>query len=200
MIGQNLAAVNNTGNALLFASEELRGDREVVLAALNNRGDYLRIVSVEMRADKEVVLAAVTNDGDAFQYASKELQMDKDVIRISLRRPDMEGQYNNINMPPAVGDYVTIKTINTSEPQSNPVVHTVVQVVPPNHVIINKTHNPPSPIKYFNFIPKGQVFNDNGLGLRLRDRTFTIRGGKRKKHTKRFKKKYSMRKGHRVRR
>jgi hypothetical protein len=190
-----LAAVNNHGRALQYVADELRGDKEVVLAALKKHGRALQYVADELRGDKEVVLAAVNNNGGAFQYASKDLQGDKDLIIRSLRRPHTEAPYNNINMPPSVGDYVML---NFRDRDPNPVVHTVTEIVPPDKVRLNGRGA--CPIRSLDFIPKQLVFNHPEFGLRLMDRTFTIRGGKRKKHTKRFKKKYSVRKGYRTRR
>ena len=49
---------------------ELRGDRDVVLAAVQQDGDALEYASAELQADREVVLAAVQQDGYALEYAS----------------------------------------------------------------------------------------------------------------------------------
>ena len=66
-----LAAVQQAGFALKYASDELRGDREVVLAAVQQDGFALKYASDELRGDREVVLAALT-DGERWfcQYAS----------------------------------------------------------------------------------------------------------------------------------
>ncbi len=127
------------------------------------------------------MLAAVENKDFAIKFASDELQRDKDVIRISMKRP-YESGYKNINMKPHVGDYVTI---DFKSKDTNPVIHRVTEIVSPEKVRLNNTN--PIFIKSLNFIPEKCVFNDRELGLRLVDRTFTIRGGKRKR-TKRFKK------------
>ena len=160
---------------------ELRADKEVVLAAVKNSGAQLKFASTELRADKEVVLAAVENKDFAIQFASDELQKDKDVIRISMKR-DYEAGYKNINIKPHVGDYVTF-AFKLDDP--NPVIHRVTEIVSPEKVRLNNTNS--TLIRSLNFIPKNRVFHDRDLGLRLVDRTFTIRGG-RKKRTKRFKK------------
>ena len=176
-----LAAVKNSGAQLKYASPELRADKEVVLAAVNNTGYALQFASPELRADKEVVLAAVENKDFAIQFASDELKRDKDVIRISMKRPYAEG-YNNINMEPRVGDYVTLAF---KSPDPNPLIHRVTEIVPPESVRLNNTNT--IYIRSLNFVPEKLVFKDRDFGLRLVDRTFTIRGG-RKKRTKRFKK------------
>ena len=58
-----LAAVQQSGEALQFASEELKADREVVLAAVQQDGLALEHASEELRANREVVLAAVKQKG-----------------------------------------------------------------------------------------------------------------------------------------
>jgi hypothetical protein len=53
-----MAAVAQYGLALFFASDELRGDREVVMAAVAQNGRALEHASDEFRGDREVVMAA----------------------------------------------------------------------------------------------------------------------------------------------
>lgn len=55
-----LAKVTQEGNALQYASNELKDDRDVVLAAVKNDGLALEHASDVLKADKEVVLAAGT--------------------------------------------------------------------------------------------------------------------------------------------
>jgi len=74
--------------ALRFASEELKGDREIVLGAVQNYGGALRFASRELKADREIVLTAVQNDGCAIMFASKELKGDPFVK--ALARRDVE--------------------------------------------------------------------------------------------------------------
>ena len=75
-----LAAVTKNGKALQYASEELSADREVVLAAVTKCSDVLQyafeVLLEELRDDK-VVLTAVKRDRQVLQYASEELKNDK---------------------------------------------------------------------------------------------------------------------------
>jgi hypothetical protein len=71
-----LAAVQNDGSALRWASDDLAEDREVVLAAVQNDGGALRWASDDLKEDREVVLAAVKNNGGALKCASDELRAD----------------------------------------------------------------------------------------------------------------------------
>ena len=58
-----LAAVKKNGFALRYASQQLRGDREVVLAAVKQDGDALCHASAELAGDREMELAAVKQNG-----------------------------------------------------------------------------------------------------------------------------------------
>ena len=61
-------------------------DKEVVIAAVKSSelpdGDALDYASDELKADKEVVMAAVKSDGDTPQYASDELQEDPEILAL----------------------------------------------------------------------------------------------------------------------
>ena len=69
-----LEAVRESGYALQFASEELRNDKEVVLESVKQIGDALHYASKELQDDEEIVLEAVKNDGFALNYASERLK------------------------------------------------------------------------------------------------------------------------------
>ena len=81
-----LAAVEEDGWALKYASAELRADREVVLTAVKRNGWALDYASVELQADRDVVLAAVKQDGRALEYASVELQADREVVLAAVQQ------------------------------------------------------------------------------------------------------------------
>ena len=82
-----LAAVEQNGYALLYASEELRADREFVLAAVRKDGHALLYASAELHADadREIVLAAVRQNGLALRYASRKLRNDEEVVSEAAR-------------------------------------------------------------------------------------------------------------------
>ena len=75
-----LFCVVKDGWALEFASEELQGDREVVLAAVRQNGLALQHASAELKMDRELVLAAVKRYGCALEYASEALRGDPGII------------------------------------------------------------------------------------------------------------------------
>lgn len=62
------------GNALRYASDELRNDKDIVSLAVSNRGYALKWASEAMRADEDVVIAATTTDPSAIRFASQEIQ------------------------------------------------------------------------------------------------------------------------------
>ena len=53
-----LRAVEDDGMALEYASEELKGDREVVMAAVKQTGWALQYASKELKGDKEFMKSA----------------------------------------------------------------------------------------------------------------------------------------------
>ena len=81
-----LKAVKQNGGALKYASEELRVDREIVLEAVKQDGYALIYVSKELRADREIVLEAVKQYGGALQFVSEELRADKEVVLEAVKQ------------------------------------------------------------------------------------------------------------------
>jgi len=103
-----LEAVKNNGDALEYASEELKNDKEILLEASktgnhvfdhaskdfsNDREIVLRAVqtdyslsfaSEELRDDREIVLEAVTEYGTNLEYASERLKKDKEIVLIAV--------------------------------------------------------------------------------------------------------------------
>ena len=51
-----LTAVSEHGHALQYATEELKGDREIVLAAVSKHGYALQCATEELKGDREIVL------------------------------------------------------------------------------------------------------------------------------------------------
>ena len=49
-------AVKSNGNALEFASNELKNNREIVLMAVKSNGHAIKFVSNELKGDREIVL------------------------------------------------------------------------------------------------------------------------------------------------
>jgi len=81
-----LAAVQQWGGALGYASESLKADKDVVLAAVQQWGRALEFAPESLKANHEVVLAAVQLDGRALEYAAEELKDNKDVVLAAVQR------------------------------------------------------------------------------------------------------------------
>lgn len=101
------AAVRSLGRDLVYASQELRGDKGLALLAIASSDVYENVgqtddgmfmhLSDELRADREVVAAALQRDatsehaacggrGTALQRASETLRNDKDFVLEAVRR------------------------------------------------------------------------------------------------------------------
>ena len=72
--------MSQNGNALRFASEELRNDRDVVKAAVSNKDQSLLYASEDLKSDKEIVMIAMNKNVSSLYYASEKLQNDKDLL------------------------------------------------------------------------------------------------------------------------
>ena len=85
-----LVAVTKNGLALEYASKELKNDREIVLAAVKQDcwgpPFALQYASDELKNDREIVLAAVNQNGLALKYASNELKNDREIVLVSVTK------------------------------------------------------------------------------------------------------------------
>ena len=66
------------------ATEEMQGDREVVMSAVAQSGLALEYATEEMRGDREVVMSAVAEDAYALQYATEEMKGDREVVMAAV--------------------------------------------------------------------------------------------------------------------
>jgi hypothetical protein len=84
-----VAAVRHLGNNLIYASEELRDDKEIALLASSSPGfgGVFQHLSPELRADRVLLLAALRQPrpGDALSHAADELRNDKSIILDAVR-------------------------------------------------------------------------------------------------------------------
>ena len=87
-----MAAVNNDGEALRYASPAIQGNREIVLKAVKKNGNALHWASADLQREREVVLVAATNDVNALRWTSPDLlKTDADVRNIAEGKlPDDE--------------------------------------------------------------------------------------------------------------
>ena len=80
-----MAAVQQNGKALMFASRRLTSDGEVVRAAVAQNGKAFYFASAELRCDKDFVLETVRTNGLALKWASWWLRRDRDVVLEAVR-------------------------------------------------------------------------------------------------------------------
>ena len=74
------ALASQDGWALVYASEGLRGDREIVMQAIAQSGRALQFASEELRGDPEIVMQAIAQRWEALQFASEELRGDRKIV------------------------------------------------------------------------------------------------------------------------
>lgn len=75
--------------ALRYASDELKNDRDIVLAGVEQSGMTLKYASKEHQNHKEIVLAAVKQNGMALQFANYDLKSNKDIVAAAYNQnPD----------------------------------------------------------------------------------------------------------------
>lgn len=87
----------DTYNALSLASQDLQGDREVVLEAVKKDGYALQWASSLLRGDKEIVMAAIKQAGEALQFASDDLKGDREVALAAVSND--ESALNHVAEP-----------------------------------------------------------------------------------------------------
>jgi len=95
-------ALQTDDRALEFASEELRGDREIVLEAVRARANRERnygldpcqrrnnhpfsYATEELRQDRDFVLKAVATQGECLHFAATELKTDRELVEIAVKQ------------------------------------------------------------------------------------------------------------------
>lgn len=80
------AAVNKCGIPMKYASNRLKGNKEIALLSLKNDRFCFAYehLSEGLREDKEVTLAAMKAEGMSLSHSSLELQDDKDVVLMAV--------------------------------------------------------------------------------------------------------------------
>lgn len=80
-----LEVVKINGWALQFASEEFSKNREIILEAVKSNGGALQFVSEEFLKDREIVLEAVKSFGYVLRIASAELKNDREIVSEAIK-------------------------------------------------------------------------------------------------------------------
>jgi len=77
------AAVTKQGTALMYATKEMKNNKDVVTAAVKNEGTALEHANEDMKNNEDVVTAAVKNNGISIAFASvKLLKNDKYLVKL----------------------------------------------------------------------------------------------------------------------
>ena len=74
-----------TGDAFLHASEELQHDKEIILKALEWDSSIVEYLDEEFYEDLEIMYKAVEIDADNYEYLVEELQEDKEIALACLK-------------------------------------------------------------------------------------------------------------------
>ena len=88
-----MAAVKQDGYALQYADESLKKDREIVLAAVKQNCDALEYADESLKKNKEIVMAAVKQDGRALEYADESLKKNKEIVMAAVKQDGYALQY-----------------------------------------------------------------------------------------------------------
>jgi len=72
-------------NPLIYASEELKHDKEFVLEVVKQNGSALRYADY-FKKDKDIVIEAVKSNGFALEYADETLRNDKEVVLEAVKK------------------------------------------------------------------------------------------------------------------
>ena len=93
-----LNAVTDDGYNL-YKLKDFQNDRDVVLAAVQQNGFALKYASEELKKDREIVLAAVRQNGYALEYASEHLKADRMIVLVAIKNNNMDAlKYIPINL------------------------------------------------------------------------------------------------------
>ena len=68
-----IESVNNYGS-LCWASEKIRGNKNIVMEAVKNNGHEIQYASNDLKNDKEVVITALKENKMAFTYIGKDIK------------------------------------------------------------------------------------------------------------------------------
>lgn len=92
-----LAAVQNNGQAIMFAHPSLHDNPEIMLASVKTFGDALSLAPTVVQSNKDIVLAAVSNSGDSLRYASAELTDDYEIVKTAVSNQGYALRYASSN-------------------------------------------------------------------------------------------------------
>ena len=72
--------VSRDGDALQYASADLRANPQLVLIAVKQKGTSLKYASPDLRNNQSIVLEAIRQEGESFYHASDSMKREEMVI------------------------------------------------------------------------------------------------------------------------
>ena len=81
-----LAAVEENGNALIFADESLRRDETVVLRAIDENAHALNYAHGSLRQNQMFLMEAVSRNGQVLRYADLAFRKDHDFVLAAVKQ------------------------------------------------------------------------------------------------------------------
>ena len=75
-----MAAIKISEQSFVYASDDLKADKEVALLAVSGRGININYVSDQLKNDKEIVIAAIKNNKIALDLAG-DIQYDPEFLK-----------------------------------------------------------------------------------------------------------------------
>ena len=85
-----LEGIKKDGQLLYYASQELRDDKEIVLTAVTNKWLILKYASYRMRSDKDIAIVAIKQNINATNYLTKEILKDKEIQELIKEKKENE--------------------------------------------------------------------------------------------------------------
>ena len=127
-------AISQNGMALKHASDELQNNKDIVLNAVKQSGMVLEYAPL-LQNDKDIVLQAVKQNGFAIQFASDDLKENKEIVIEALKQDSR----SSIWIPKKCCENDTVKIFNLHG-NINFIDESEVQFdIPPNTSIITIT-------------------------------------------------------------
>jgi len=83
-----LEAVGKCGDVLIFASDKLRNDRDVVVTAVKQHVYALQYAGAKLKRDRNFMLEVVKNNGLALAHASKKFRADREVVLVAVKQEE----------------------------------------------------------------------------------------------------------------
>jgi hypothetical protein len=88
-----LDVVSRDGKSLVYTTDDLRADKDVVIRACANNGFALKNAAYHLKADKDVIKIAVKQNGLVLRYASKEARADIEIVTFAISQNGNAYQY-----------------------------------------------------------------------------------------------------------